>query len=222
MRNPRCLRQLEKVSNGLYYCFNATDNGGIHANDSIPNRLYALLNDGSLSDNGHNRSVVSVLPDDRSGKAFFAPDPNSLCLANVTDKVVLHLDSPLTTIPVGASNLNLSFDDDIASEIGHDGGNLKVSVNGGPLQLVSPADFVYNPYNRTIGGSTNPIAGQPAFSGTDPATATGSWGRSIVNLAPYGATPGSTIQLRFDFGNDDCAGVIGWYLDNVQVYQCKP
>lgn len=381
-RNPRCLRQPEKVSDGLYYCFTATDNGGVHANDSIPNRLYALLTDGTDSEgagdkdydagdedqdsNGQDNkddknkvkaigllkaahivfrtestylvqtsdfpdfangllascqdlkgvkltgfdgkrshqkitkkdckqvekaiaavelrtppvqcnfqpilaknppalcstgltqsnvftdgfegsvagwtishsdqtpdftqrdwSVVSALPNARVGKAFFAPDPIiGTCGPGGDESAVLHLDSPLITIPVGASNLNLSFDHYVATEQGWDGGNLKVSVNGGPFQIVQAADFVYNPYNlvlQTVGaGNTDPMAAQPAFSGTDAGTVKGSWGRSIVNLVPYGATPGSTIRLRFDLGSDGCNGVIGWYLDDVTVYQCKP
>jgi len=27
------------------------------------------------------------------------------------------------------------------------------------------------------------------------------------------------IRLRFDLGNDTCAGRVGWYLDDVQVYK---
>jgi hypothetical protein len=34
-------------------------------------------------------------------------------------------------------------------------------------------------------GSTNRIAGEPAFTGTDGGEVAGSWGRSFVNLAPY-------------------------------------
>jgi alcohol dehydrogenase (cytochrome c) len=48
----------------------------------------------------------------------------------------------------------------------------------------------------------------------------GSWGRSIVNLAPY-AHPKDKIQLRFDIGNDGCTGVVGWYIDDLLVYSCK-
>ena len=69
-------------------------------------------------------------------------------------------------------------------------------------------------------GNTNPIAGEPAFSGTDGGSVDGSWGRSIVNLAPY-AKPKDKIRLRFDIGNDGCSGNIGWFVDDVTVYQCQ-
>jgi hypothetical protein len=111
----------------------------------------------------------------------------------------------------------------VATEAGWDGGNLKISVNDGPWVLVKAADFVYNPYNTTLftkaQGNSNPIAGQAAFSGTDGGVVVGSWGRSIVNLAPY-AKPKDKIRLRFDLGNDGCGGRFGWYLDDLMVYKC--
>ena len=63
------------------------------------------------------------------------------------------------------------------------------------------------------------MAGEPAFTGTDGGSVGGSWGRSIVNLAPY-ATPKDTIRLRFDIGNDGCTGNVGWYVDDLMVYKC--
>lgn len=173
-------------------------------------------------------NVVATLPNARTGKAFFGPDPNiGTCVAGGLEQVVMHLDSPLITIPAGATNLNLSFDHYVATEFRWDGGNVKISVNGGPFQIIQAADFIYNPYNVVLydlanDTSDDPIAGQPAFSGTDGGTSVGSWGRSIINLAPYGATPGSTVRLRFDMGNDCLGGVDGWYVDDVNVYQCKP
>jgi bacillolysin len=96
-------------------------------------------------------------------------------------------------------------------------------VNGGAWQLVSAGNFVYNAYNTTLNtagqGNSNPIAGQPAFTGTDAGSVGGSWGRSIVNLSAY-AAPGDKIKLRFEMGQDGCGGVSGWYLDDVTVYRC--
>ena len=53
------------------------------------------------------------------------------------------------------------------------------------------------------------------------ATTEGSWGTSQVDLAATGAEPGDTVQLRFDIGRDGCGGVEGWYVDNVQIVDCK-
>ena len=69
-------------------------------------------------------------------------------------------------------------------------------------------------------GNTNPLAGQPAFTGTDGGSVDGTWGRSIVNLTGS-QSAGDKIQLRFDLGTDGCAGTFGWYVDDLQVLQCR-
>jgi hypothetical protein len=168
--------------------------------------------------------IVSGLPDDRRGRAFFGVDPNiGTCAPGGDETAVLHLDSPKITIPSSVKAPMLTFKHWVATEAAWDGGNVKISVNGGPWQLVQPGDFIYNPYNMTLAtaaqGNTNPIAGEPAFSGTDGGSVDGSWGRSIVNLAPY-AKPKDKVRLRFDLGNDGCAGNVGWFVDDVMVYQC--
>ncbi|HEX4439729.1 MAG TPA: M4 family metallopeptidase [Thermoanaerobaculia bacterium] len=169
--------------------------------------------------------IVGSLPDGRTGHAFFALDPTyGTCAPGGDESGVLHLTSPQIVIPASATNAQLTFMHWVASEAGFDGGNLWISVNGGPYKPIAPADFIYNAYNRTLvtaaAGNTDPLAGQPAWSGTDGGAVDGSWGRSIVNLAPY-AKAKDKIRLRFDFGNDGCGGVFGWYVDDVTVYRCK-
>jgi Zn-dependent metalloprotease len=168
--------------------------------------------------------VVSDLPDGRCGKAFFAPAPDiGTCAPGGDESGVLSLDSPQIAIPASVSAPMLTFEHWVATEAGWDGGNLKISVNGGPWQLIQPTDFVYNPYNTSLftagQGNTDPLAGQPAFSGSDQGKVAGSWGRSIVNLAPY-AKPKDKIRLRFDLGSDGCGGLFGWYVDDLMVYKC--
>jgi Zn-dependent metalloprotease len=171
-------------------------------------------------------AVVGGLPDHRGGRAFFAPNPDiGTCAPGGDESAVLHLDSPQIVLPTSLDKpLMLSFDHWVATEAGWDGGNLKISVNDGPWTLVQPADFVYNAYNLSLftaaQGNTDPLAGQPAFSGTDGGAVDGSWGRSIVNLGAY-AQAGSKIRLRFDLGNDGCTGFFGWYLDDVIAYTCQ-
>jgi len=135
---------------------------------------------------------------------------------------VLHLVSPQITIPTSVTQPRLTFDHWVATEPGYDGGNLRISVNDGPWQLVPAASFVYNPYNTTLvsaPGNTDPLAGQPAFSGTDGGAVDGTWGRSIVDLATF-AGPKDKIRLQFDLGTDGCGGRFGWYLDDLMVYRC--
>ena len=149
--------------------------------------------------------------------------PGGTCAPGGDESGVLHADSPAITLPAGAANPRLTFDHWVGTEGGWDGGNVKISVNGGAWQPIAPADITYNSYNAALftaaQGNTNPLAGQPAFTGTDGGSVEGSWGRSHVNLAPY-ALPGDTVRLRFDFGQDGCTGFFGWYVDDVQIYTC--
>ena len=165
--------------------------------------------------------MVNSLPGGRSGYAMFAMDLDNACS---TDQAGMQrLESPEITIPAGG-DLRMAFDHYMASESQYDGGNVKISVNGGAWVLVQAGDFIYNQYNGTLlsaaQGNNNPLAGQPAFTGTDAGSVAGSWGRSIINLANY-AKPGDKIRLRFEMGSDICAGSPnGWYVDDVNVYQC--
>jgi Zn-dependent metalloprotease len=167
---------------------------------------------------------ANELPD-RAGSALFGINfPGGTCAPGGDESGVLHADSPVITLPAGATNPRLTFDHWVATEARWDGGNVKISVNGGPWLPVAPADFTYNAYNSTLfpampNGNTNPLAGQPAFTGSDGGAVDGSWGRSHVNIGPY-AGPGDTVQLRFDFGQDGCTGIFGWYVDDVQLYSC--
>ncbi len=166
------------------------------------------------------------LPQGRSGQAFFAIDETagSQCTSGVGDvSRVMYLNSPAIVAPVSTTLLRLAFDQNIASELNVDGGNLQISVNGSPWRLVAGADYTFNRYNSTLQtagtGNTNPLAGQPAFTGSDGGLVTTLWGTSLVDLHKY-ARPGDTIHLRFEFGTDGCGGLEGWYVDNVQLYYC--
>ncbi len=174
---------------------------------------------------GTEWEIVGNLPDDRSGQAFFAPDKDYTCNAfTFSDQtVVRHLDSPLIQLPSNATSPRLTFVHWFATEPGFDGGNVRISVNGGPWTLVANADFIFNGYTEQLFPATfnsNPLAGQVAFAGEDDGSTGGTWGRSIVNLAPY-AHAGDTIQIRFDLGHDSCAGRTGWYVDDVSVFRCR-
>ena len=191
-----------------------------------PTGKWSVSHSGTTPDfTARDWKVATNLPDNRPGRAFFGADPNiGTCGPGGDETAVLHLDSPRIEIEGNAKALKLAFDHWVATESGWDGGNLKISVNGGAWKLVAATDYLYNPYNTTLftadEGSTDPIAGEPAFSGTDGGEVFGSWGRSIVNLTKY-AKRDDKIRLRFDIGNDGCGGNTGWYVDNVQVFECR-
>ena len=47
------------------------------------------------------------------------------------------------------------------------------------------------------------------------------WGQSVINLTDLGVVPNSTLQLRWEFGSDECNGKDGWYIDEIIVYNCS-
>lgn len=132
--------------------------------------------------------------------------------------------TPELTVPAGDLP-RLTFDQYMSSEVRTDGGNVKVSVNGGAFELVADDAWIYNGPRTTLlteaEENTNPMAGEPAFTGTDGGVPTGSWGSSVIDLSEIAAV-GDTVQFRFDFGMDGCNGVDGWYIDNVTLSVCEP
>jgi Zn-dependent metalloprotease len=173
-------------------------------------------------------------------RAFFATnqDPLNNCTQDATG--LLYLESPPIVVPASGIAPRLSFEHYVATENGWDGGNVKISVNGGPWTLLTagtaagPNRWLFNGHTTfpvgPAAGSTNPLGAncnstadplcQTFWSGTDGGSVEGSWGRSIANLNGL-AAPGDTIRLRFDFGSDFCTGRDGWYVDDVTVYQCN-
>ncbi|MBI4717813.1 MAG: M4 family metallopeptidase [Planctomycetes bacterium] len=158
------------------------------------------------------------LPAGRQGTAWYCPDPDVGNCTTIDESAVHTLISPSIALPGTIPQPTLAFTHYFASETGWDGGNVRVRVNGGPWQLVARTDFTYNPYNTTLNtagaGNSNPMAGEPAFTGVS-----GKFGTSLVNLSRF-VSGGETIQVRFDFGKDACAGIDGWYLTDFEVFVC--
>jgi hypothetical protein len=168
----------------------------------------------------------SSLPAGRGGSAAFAADPNAGDCGQGEGDIsgMMSMESPSIVAPGGT--MRLSFTHYIASEAGWDGGNVKISVNGRAFEVIPASAFLFNPYNQALqtaaAGNTNPMAGQPAFTGTDANELTSSWGTSIVDLGATGARirAGDTLRFRFDFGMDGCTGIDGWYVDDLTVSVC--
>jgi len=191
---------------------------------------WTLTNEGVFAGwPGLDWSQATSLPGGRSGSAAFAPDPNAgNCDGGAGDiSGVMRLESPSIHIPNSKTfgPHFITFEHYVATEAGWDGGNLKISINGGPYEVVPSSAYKFNPNNTTLqtamAGNTNPLAGQPGFSGTDGGSLFGSWGQSQINLTMLGVVPGDDIRLRYDFGIDGCTGNDGWYVDNVTVNACN-
>lgn len=130
--------------------------------------------------------------------------------------------SPAITIPAGDVASRMAFEHYVATENGYDGGNVKISVNGGAFTTIPAAAYVFNKPGKLTDASTNtsPLAGQDGFTGTDGGEIGGSWGTSQVDLTKVGVAGGDSISFRFDLGRDGCGGLDGWYVDNVEVVTC--
>jgi Zn-dependent metalloprotease len=161
---------------------------------------------------------------EHSGTAAFGPDPVEGDCGGGADDISSRngLISPDITVPDGLTP-RLSFDHYLATEAGWDGANVKVSVNGGAFAVVPDAAYLFNAPGSEIlspsDGNTNPMAGEPGWTGTDGGELAGSWGTSVVDLGAL-ASAGDTVAFRFDIGRDGCNGVDGWYVDNVVVESC--
>lgn len=133
------------------------------------------------------------------------------------------MDSFEIVILVDMIMLCMIFDYFVVIEVGWDGGNVKVSVNGGVWQVVKVFDFVYNVYNMllqiVVVGNMNLMVGEFVFLGLDVGLVIGLWGCFIINLVLY-VKLGDKVCVCFELGNDGCGGFIGWYLDDVNVYCC--
>lgn len=169
--------------------------------------------------------VTGELPAPHGGKAAFAVDDSGgTCAVGGDLSGSYWMDSPEITV---ADASFLTFTHFMQSEQGYDGGNLKYSLNGSDFAVVPDEAFTHNGHSgefeaaAPIGQNTNPLAGEAAWTGSDQGEATGSWGRTVVDLAALGAAAGDTVVFRWEFGNDGCGGNLGWYVDDTAVFSCK-
>jgi len=162
---------------------------------------------------------TGALPLGRAGTAWFADDP-SIGNCNTIDESAVHsLFSPSIVLPSQLTSPTLMFTHYLESEAFYDGGNVKISVNGAAWQIIPKTAFQHNPYNGALAGgdNTNPMAGQAAWTGISYGGP--QWGASVIDLGSFVAG-GETVRLRFDFGKDGCTGVDGWYVDDVELFEC--
>lgn len=165
----------------------------------------------------YNWILRNGLPWGMPGAGWFVADPE-IGNCQTSGEAGLHtLSSPILFIWDEAADVYLKFTHLVATEPAFDGGNLKVSVNFGPFELIPQDAFSYNPYNAAIAEpSENPLAGEPVFTGRGAL-----WGTSFINLSRF-AKGGDLIQFRFDFGKDQCGGHDGWYISDIAMFYCVP
>jgi Zn-dependent metalloprotease len=170
---------------------------------------------------------TSDLPKDRPGSAAYGPAPDQGQCDGTSEDFSSRdsFISPAITIPKGkAVARKLSFDHYVATEQGFDGGNVKFRLSGGKWRVIPAAAYTFNAPGQlatAAAGNTNPMAGEPGFTGTDGGEVTGSWGTSQVDLSALKVSGGNKLQLRFDIGRDGCGGIDGWYVDDIEVTVCQ-
>jgi hypothetical protein len=89
-----------------------------------------------------------------------------------------------------------------------DGGNIKISVNNGPFEVITPRDGYdqkitsYNTFTGNEPGFGGPLEGKPA------------WQPIYIDLEEF---LGKTVKFQFHFGSDDNTTEPGWYIDDVEL-----
>ena len=89
-----------------------------------------------------------------------------------------------------------------------DGGNVKLSVDDGPFEVIPPRDG----YDGTIDTYNTVVGGEPGFGGT--ADGSARWRPEIIDLTEY---IGHAVKIEFHFGSDDNTSEVGWYVDDMEL-----
>jgi hypothetical protein len=97
------------------------------------------------------------------------------------------------------------------TEANYDGGNVKVSTDGGVTWTIVHPQRGYDDPDAYTG--TPCVAGEPIFCGHAVATA-GAFVRDCFDLSEY---CGYTIMVAFDFGADGSVFYPGWYIKWVKI-----
>ncbi len=163
---------------------------------------FELDNGNFTYDNEWQWGIPNATPGAHSGSTVWG----TVLLENYSE---LTLSSLLTeSYTVFGENPQLTFWHWYQIESGYDGGNVKMSVNNGAFEIITPVGG----YDDEIStGWENPIGGEPAFTGE-----TSTWKEGIFTLNNILNT-GDIVQFRFDFGTDSSIEKLGWYLDDFNL-----
>jgi len=90
----------------------------------------------------------------------------------------------------------------------YDGGNVKISTDGGATWTILTPDIGY-PEDAASSGNAG-IPGEPCFSGYN----NDYWHKATFDLTPY---KGMSVIIRLHFGSDSSAHRVGWYVDDMRI-----
>jgi hypothetical protein len=118
------------------------------------------------------------------------------------------LDLPPVVVPSSNPYAQFSFWQWYKMETSYDGGNVKISTDGGATWTILTPDIGYN---GTAKSTTAGIPLEVCFTGT---TTGNFWHKATFNLSPYA---GQTVRLRLHFGSDASVFYSGWAVDDFMI-----
>ncbi len=127
------------------------------------------------------------------------------------------LDSPDWTVPA-CGTLRLTFVHRYSFEPDWDGGQVRLSVNGGLFTAVPLAAFSQNGYaGLVLPSSTSFLAGQAAFTAESPGFAAPGYITSVADLGSFEA--GDTVRVQFVAASDESTqgNLLNWEIDRVAL-----
>ncbi|MFZ5881379.1 MAG: M4 family metallopeptidase [Chloroflexota bacterium] len=111
------------------------------------------------------------------------------------------------------ANGKLIFHHAYALETGFDGGVIELSTTNGSSWFDAGPYIDGNTYDAALSsGFGNPLGGRSAFTGISHGYIS-----TRLNLA---SLAGQTVLLRFRLGLDNQDYSLGWFIDDVQIYEC--
>ncbi|KPK67856.1 hypothetical protein AMJ82_09675 [candidate division TA06 bacterium SM23_40] len=117
------------------------------------------------------------------------------------------LETPVIGVPTGSTYAALSFWQWYYMQTNYDGGNVKVSTDGGATWTILTPDIGYNGTASTTNAG---IPGEPCFTGYNG----DEWHKVTFNLTPY---KGQNVIIRWHFGSNSYTNYVGWYIDDVRI-----
>ncbi|MFO7914387.1 MAG: S8 family serine peptidase [Candidatus Krumholzibacteriales bacterium] len=117
------------------------------------------------------------------------------------------LETPEVIVPAGSSYAMLTFWQWYYIETNYDGGNIKISTDGGSTWSILTPDIGYNGTAKSYNAG---IPNEPCFTGYN----NDNWHQVTCDLTPY---KGQEVIIRFHFGSDSWVNKVGWYIDDVSI-----
>jgi hypothetical protein len=117
------------------------------------------------------------------------------------------LDLPAVLVPSGNTYAQMSLWQWYYIETNWDGGNVKISTDGGSTWTILTPDIGYNGTARSGNAA---IPGEACFTGYNNDV----WHKATFDLTAY---KGQSVMIRLHFGSDSSVQRVGWYIDDVRL-----